>query len=82
MYRKTEILHSPESSYKEFSRTSFAAEDSSSDDFETEDEIDNEFKETHSSFSRGVRLVNRSICEMSKRNVVSSQESLKHEVYK
>ncbi|KAL8212647.1 UNVERIFIED_CONTAM: hypothetical protein K2H54_054204 [Gekko kuhli] len=81
VFRKTQILHSPESSYKEFSRTSFAAEDSSSDDFETDDEIDNVVKETQScSFSRGVHLVNHSVSEMSKRSVVSSQESLKHEV--
>ncbi|XP_077181396.1 3'-5' RNA nuclease TATDN2 [Paroedura picta] len=81
VFRKSQDLHSPESSYKEFSRTSFAAEDSSSDDFEADDEIGNVVKENQRcSFPRGVHLLNRSVCEMSKRNIISSQESLKHEV--
>ncbi|XP_048346469.1 putative deoxyribonuclease TATDN2 isoform X1 [Sphaerodactylus townsendi] len=80
VFKKTQVLRSPGSSYKEFSRTSFAVEDSSSDDFETDDEMDSVVKENRScSFSR-VHFVKRSPCEMSKKNVVSFQESLKHEV--
>nr|XP_056708681.1 putative deoxyribonuclease TATDN2 [Euleptes europaea] len=80
VFRKTQILYSPEPSYKEFSRTSFAVGDSSSDDFETDDKIDNVTKESLScSFSREVHLVKHPACEMSKKTN-SCQESLKHEV--
>ncbi|XP_054831189.1 putative deoxyribonuclease TATDN2 [Eublepharis macularius] len=81
VFGRTQILYSPKSANKEFSRTSFAAGDSSSDEFEIDEEIGNVVKESPScSFSSGVQLVKHPACEMSKRSVVSSQESLKHEV--
>ncbi|XP_062977501.1 putative deoxyribonuclease TATDN2 isoform X2 [Elgaria multicarinata webbii] len=78
-FRKTETLYSPESSYKEFSRTSFTAEDSSSDEFEIDDGISSMVRESvdHSLSSRAL-LVKHTVCDMSKRSVTSSsRESLK-----
>lgn len=76
---------SSKSPYKAFSRASFTAGDSSSDDdIESDDGIRSLVKESpdHSLSSR-VLLVKRPACEMSKKNVVSSsRESLEQKVCK
>ncbi|KAH0630211.1 hypothetical protein JD844_012944 [Phrynosoma platyrhinos] len=72
-FKKT--LHLPESSYKAFSRASFTAEDSSSDEFEIEDEANSTVRESldHSLFGRSL-LVKNSTNDMSRRNVTSTPE--------
>ncbi|XP_042308184.1 putative deoxyribonuclease TATDN2 [Sceloporus undulatus] len=75
-------LHFPESSYKAFSRTSFTAEDSSSDEFELEDEASSMVQESlgHSVLGRSL-LVKNSASDMSRRNVTSTPgESPKQKV--
>ncbi|KAF7249717.1 putative deoxyribonuclease TATDN2, partial [Varanus komodoensis] len=81
-FGKTQSLHSRESSYKEFLRTSFAAEDSSSDEFEIDDGISSMVRKSpdHSLSSKTLH-VKQSVCDMSKRNATSSsQESLKQKI--
>ncbi|XP_066473872.1 putative deoxyribonuclease TATDN2 [Tiliqua scincoides] len=70
------------SPYKAFSRASFTAGDSSSDDIESEDGIDSLVEESSDrSLSSRVLLVRRPACEMSKKNAVAlSQESLEQKV--
>ncbi|XP_053158962.1 putative deoxyribonuclease TATDN2 [Hemicordylus capensis] len=81
--RQTRPLCSSESPYKEFSRSKFTADDdSSSDEFETEDGVSSLVTENpdHSLSCRSL-LVKRPVSEMSKRNVLlSSRESLKEKV--
>ncbi|KAJ7316956.1 hypothetical protein JRQ81_003118 [Phrynocephalus forsythii] len=70
-----------ESSYKEFPRASFTADDSSSDEFEIDDEASSAVtKISGHSLSRQPLLVKHLDCDMSQRNVIhQSQECLKHE---
>ncbi|XP_061474485.1 putative deoxyribonuclease TATDN2 [Rhineura floridana] len=79
-FGKVQTLYSPVSSYKEFSRTSFTAEDSSSDECETDDGINRVVRESPDhSLSSKVCLVKHPTCDMSKENV-TSQESLKQKI--
>uniref|UniRef100_A0A6J0THN8 Deoxyribonuclease TATDN2 n=1 Tax=Pogona vitticeps TaxID=103695 RepID=A0A6J0THN8_9SAUR len=79
-FRKRQTSYLPESSYKEFPRASFTAEDSSSDEFDLDDEASSIVKEIPDhSLSSQTLPVKHLDCDMSQRNVIpESQECLKH----
>ncbi|XP_063147701.1 putative deoxyribonuclease TATDN2 isoform X2 [Candoia aspera] len=81
-FGKTQVVFSPASSCREFSRTSFAAVDSSSDEFEVDDGISSGTKQgqDHPALSKSF-LVKPTASDMSVKNVASSsQKSVKQKI--
>lgn len=80
--RKVQSSCSPGPPYNTFSRASFTAGDSSSDDIESDDGIKGLVMESsHHSLSSRMLLVKHPTCEMAKKNVVFlSRESLEQKV--